>query len=117
MRRSMQASSRRSMQAKKEVAVTESVFPGGRDDDELQFECSNPIGRETLMSLGRPTVQEKVLVEGLLWKRDRGKRLLKAVVGVRWQLRWFRIVEGRDELEWYHDSGEIESRAPAARWP
>ncbi|KAH8075654.1 hypothetical protein JL721_1668 [Aureococcus anophagefferens] len=112
MRRSMQASSRRSMQAKKEVAVTESVFPGGRDDDELQFECSNPIGRETLMSLGRPTVQEKVLVEGLLWKRDRGKRLLKAVVGVRWQLRWFRIVEGRDELEWYHDSGEIESRAP-----
>ncbi|KAH8091899.1 hypothetical protein JL720_5472 [Aureococcus anophagefferens] len=99
MRRSMQASSRRSMQAKKEVAVTESVFPGGRDDDELQFECSNPIGRETLMSLGRPTVQEKVLVEGLLWKRDRGKRLLKAVVGVRWQLRWFRIVEGRDELE------------------
>ncbi|KAH8065770.1 hypothetical protein JL722_153 [Aureococcus anophagefferens] len=82
MRRSMQASSRRSMQAKKEVAVTESVFPGGRDDDELQFECSNPIGRETLMSLGRPT------------------------------LRWFRIVEGRDELEWYHDSGEIESRAP-----
>ncbi|KAH8043487.1 hypothetical protein JL722_15197 [Aureococcus anophagefferens] len=64
------------------------------------------------MSLGRPTVQEKVLVEGLLWKRDRGKRLLKAVVGVRWQLRWFRIVEGRDELEWYHDSGEIESRAP-----
>ena len=87
-------------------------------EEELVFEGTNPLSRQATEPQAATAPRERVVVEGLLWKRDRnkgGKRLLKAMVGaggVRWQLRWFRVVEGRDALEWFHDNGEISTGVP-----